>query len=234
MTTKTISVYQAMVDLKTMKKRLDSAMSELRDIVDRGNNPFNKKSEALMKIPFIGIKSKSAKEYTPEQLEDQNKMIQSNFDTYSHLIGNIEAYSAAISQSNAVTKVVVAGVEYTVAEAIKRKELASNKRLFLDLVKKQVTFANYAVATKNSEVEAKWLDTLKTLTKDATIELAPEFIEKQKEDFYANNTYEVIDPLKHTEKIDAMIAAFESFVDEVDTVLTTSNVQTLITINLAD
>jgi len=233
MSTKKITVYQAMIDLKLMKKQLKDMMAELNDILHAGSNPFNKK-DTIMKIPFLTIKTKDGKELGGIDVADLEKSLQSNFDRYDHLIKNIEAYSAAIAQSNATTKVTVADVEYTVAEAIKRKELAQNRANFLSLVKKQASFASYAIMTKNAEVETKWLETLNVITKNGELQLNEEFIEKQKQEFYDNNTYEILDPMNHVGKIDSMIDAHNAFVNEVDTVLTTSNVQTIIEFELED
>lgn len=233
MSTKTITVYQAMIDLKLMKKQLETMMSELNSVLNSGVNPFTKK-DAIMKIPFVAIKTVSGTEMGTTELEDMNKVLQSNFDRYDHLIKNIEAYAAAIAQSNAITEIEVAGIKYTVAEAIKRKELVASRTSFLSLVKKQTSLASYSVTMKNAEIEKNWLDHLKTLTNGGEVQLSEEFIQKQKDEFYDNNTYELIDPMNHIEKIDSMIDAHNAFISEVDTVLTTSNVQTLITIELED
>ena len=233
MSEKKITVYQAMLDLKLMKKQLDTVMSELSSILNSSNNPYMKK-DTIMAIPFVTIKTKGGIELEGIDLEDFKKTLQSNFDKYDHLIKNIESYSSAIAQSNATTKVTIAGVEYTVAEAIKRKELATHREKFLTLVKKQASFASYAVNAKNAEVENKWLETLKSLTQDGTLQLSDEYIEKQKKEFFAANTYELLDPMNHVEKIDGLVDAHNAFLNEVDTVLTTSNIQTLIDIKLED
>lgn len=233
MSLKTITIYQAMVDLKLMKKQLDNMISELNNVLGSSTNPFNRKDN-IMTIPFVAIKTKAGTELGGVDIEEYKSGLQSNFDKYDSLISNIEAYSAAIAQSNAVTKVTIAGKEYTVAEAIKKKELSTARSKFLTLIKKQVSFASYAVINKNAEIEKNWLDTLKTISKDGTLELAEEFIEKQKQDFYDKNTYELVDPMNLMSKIDSLINEHDMFLNEVDTVLTTSNVQTVITFELED
>lgn len=233
MSTKSITVYQAMVDLKLMKKQLETMMSELNSVLSSSTNPFMK-DNVIMKIPFVAIKTIGGTELGSTSVEDLEKTLQSNFDKYNHLIMNIEAYSAAIAQSNANTKIKVAGVEYTVAEAIKRKELAINRANFLSLVKKQASLAYYSINKKNAEIEKNWLEQLKTLNKEGEIQLSEEFIEKQKDEFYDNNTYEIVDPMGHVATIDSRIDEHNAFINEVDTVLTTSNVQTIIDIVLED
>ena len=201
MAIKTITLYQAMIELKLMKKQLAEIMSELSTLLGNSNNPYMKK-DGILKIPFVSIKTKSENELGGITIEEIDKSLQSNFDKYDHLIKNIEAYSSAIAQSNAVTEITVAGKKYTVAEAIKRKELADNRYSFLSIVKKQVSLINYTVETKNSEVNSKWAEELKALNKNGEIQLSEEYIKERETEFYANNTYEIIDPMHLTEKID--------------------------------
>lgn len=233
MSTKSISVYQAMVDLKIMKKQFESMMDELHTVLVSGSNPYSKKDN-IMNIPFVSIKTRAGKELGDVKIDELTKGLQSNFDKYNHLFKNIEAYSSAIAQSNAVTKITIGGVEYTIAEALKKKELSDRYAEFLQLIKAQVSLASYSVATKNSDLESKWLDTLKTISNDGELKLDDAFIEKQKNEFYDNNTFELLDPMSHSTKIDSMIEAHQLFVGQIDTELTSSNVRTIIEIELED
>lgn len=229
MSTKTITVYQAMVELKLLKKQLG--------IETQGLSTVRQTSRGMTRevnVDFVALKPSNAKELAGMKIEDYSNLLKSNFDKYIHLIKNVEAYSAAIAQSNAVTKVTIAGVEYTVAEAIKKKENLPHMATLLACIKGEINAVQKKLIEMNAKVDDKWLETLKVLTNDGTIEIKEEFINSQKEEFYAKNTYEIVDPYGLVGKIDTMIEAHNAFESEVDTVLTTSNTQTMITIELED
>jgi hypothetical protein len=100
MTKETMTVHQALAELKMMDKRITAAIQEPEWVVT------NKHSNT--KIGGVAVK-------------DWMTDIQSKYRKVLSLIARRDAIKRAVVNSNAVTKVVVAGVEYTVAEAIDRK-----------------------------------------------------------------------------------------------------------------
>ena len=81
--------------------------------------------------------------------------IQSAFDTIQALYEKRAKLKAALVQSNAVTKVNIAGAEVTVAEAIEMKRSIQSKRDFVQVLKAQLTNANAVVAKTNATMEAQ-------------------------------------------------------------------------------
>ena len=100
MTTEKMNIHQALVELKTLDKRIDSAIQEGEWVV------ANKHSNT--KIGGIDLK-------------DFVDNVKSRHQKVTTLIARAEAIKRAVVNSNAVTKVIIAGKEYTVAEAIDMK-----------------------------------------------------------------------------------------------------------------
>ena len=105
MTTETMSIHQALVELKTLDKRIESAIQEGDWVV------ANKHSNG--KISGIDLK-------------DFVENVKSRHQKVTSLIARTEAIKRAVVNSNAVTKVTIAGKEYTVAEAIDMKARLSS------------------------------------------------------------------------------------------------------------
>ena len=100
MTTETMNIHQALVELKTLEKRIEAAIKEGEWVV------ANKHSNG--KIGGIDLK---------EYMEN----MKSRHQNVTSLIARAEAIKRAVVNSNAVTRVVIGGKEYTVAEAIEMK-----------------------------------------------------------------------------------------------------------------
>ena len=100
MTTETMNIHQALVELKTLNKRIESAIREGEWVV------ANKHSNG--KIGGIDLK-------------DFVEEVKSRYQKVTDLIARAEAIKRAVVNSNAITKVTIAGKEYTVAEAIDMK-----------------------------------------------------------------------------------------------------------------
>ena len=102
MTTETMNIHQALVELKALEKRIEAAIKEGEWVT------ANKHSNG--KIGGIDLR---------EYMEN----IKSRHQKVTSLIARTEAIKRAVVNSNAVTKVTIAGKEYTVAEAIEMKEI---------------------------------------------------------------------------------------------------------------
>ena len=100
MTTEKMSIHQALVELKTLDKRIESAIREGEWVV------ANKHSNG--KIGGVDLK---------DFVED----VKARHQKVTSLIARAEAIKRAVVNSNAVTNVTIAGKEYTVAEAIEMK-----------------------------------------------------------------------------------------------------------------
>lgn len=90
-------------------------------------------------------------------------MIQSAFDTVDSLLKQRAAIKAKIVKSNAVTMVKIGAIECTIAEAIEMKKSVELKRNLVNMMKRQQTQSQSAVAQLNAQLEAAIDSNLKTI-----------------------------------------------------------------------
>ena len=104
---------------------------------------------------YVGLKKNSAdNEYethlSVEQFED---MAKANLQSTLDLIKLKKNIKKAIVKSNAETTVVIAGQEYSVADAIERKNLIKDEENLLLVLKHQYDDVRYDINSNNDKVE---------------------------------------------------------------------------------
>ena len=134
---------------------------------------------------------------------------------------------SAVVKSNACTKVIVNGVEMTVAEAIERKtSIVYEKQLLTELIE-QMESAKTNVNKQNLKVEDK-IDTLLQAACGTDVKKSDDLYESIAKPYHEKNDWEIVDPLG-AEQISADLSeAISGFLSEVDTVLAVSNATTVI------
>ena len=152
-----------------------------------------------------------------------------SYQSYTDLLNRYNAIKAAIVLSNATTTVSIAGVTYTVADAVERKKTIDMEKQMLvtmqtqfDRVKKE---HETHVANENARVE-RLIQT--ELGKDSKTNV--EVITQLSETFLAQNKAEIVDPLNMADKIRELNKSIEDFETKVDWVLSESNGKTTITV----
>ena len=204
---------------------IHKALAELKILDDRI------KKETLNSMFCAPNKHSSDKVYGIS-VEDFKKNAQSAYDKITDLINRQEALKKAVTLSNAVTTVDIAGETYTAAEAIwmKNHGIEGQSRL-IEIMAKQYREANAEVNKKNGDDLDERADQYVTAiygSKDTKSSTAD--IEKLRNDFIESNTYEIIDPLDVNAKIEAIRNKLDAFMAEVDSALSVSNALTEITI----
>lgn len=164
-------------------------------------------------------------------LDQFEKNAHSNFDKVSDLISRYSALVQGIHQSNAITKVVICGEEYTVAEAISIKDRGIDvKRSLLNALTNQYNVAMRNIQSFNeADVFAKadkFISDMSISGKDAD----PAYVAKMRDDYIEKNSYELVDPLGIRGKIEELQNWIDGFTSEVDSALSVSNAVTTITI----
>ena len=196
-----MTVYQGMVELKLLDKKIETAIEDLEviDVV------FNK-----------------------ESVESSEKAIQSSYDRCKDLMDRKVKLKSAIMVSNATTDVIIGGENMTVAEAIKKRELLDLEKMILANMVQDFNEAKdiYETALTSAKENAQ-RNALEELNKDengksnkSSVELAEEYFEKYK-------PY-LVNPLKIENIIDKSRKKLETFEIEVDNVLNVSNATTII------
>lgn len=207
MTTEIMTVHKALAELKLLDKRIEDTISKgIYCVANRhGDDKVN------------GI-----------PIDESIKIIQGSYDKVTNLINRRKAIKRAVALSNAVTKVKIADVDYTIAEAIEMK----NHGVEFDKALMETMQDNYETAQSIIKLENgkdlqeradKYVSAIyggregKTNTTD---------IEKIKSDFLKANQYELIDPLHILDKIAKLEENINNFMAEVDSALSVSNALT--------
>lgn len=204
-----ISVTRALAELKTLDARITKA------------------SEVINPVALVQAKKKINNYLT---IEDFNKTVQSNFDSFKALVKRKERIKTAIAESNVKTVVNIGDVNMTVSDAIVMKETVKYKK---DILKNLTSKLNGTKVQldKNMQAVEKMVETaiLTELGSDK------ELRKKEDEDMTRkriidNNNWEMVDPLK----VETVIANLEKEITDyelnVDFVLSESNALTKILI----
>lgn len=208
METQQISISRALVEIKTLNKRIEKLTKEL----------------SIFDIS-IGGKLKSNR-----SLEEFSQYAKSSMQQLEDLIQRYSKIKSQIVLSNSKTTVNVNGETFTVAEAIERKN--SIKQLVNVVGKLKETFHSTVkiidAANENSQTR---LDKLleSTFSKDSS-KVKPEEYEAVAKPFLERNEAKLVDPIDARKKIDMLEKYIEGFVSNIDIVLSESNAKTYITI----
>lgn len=213
MTTESMSIHRALVELKTIDSRIEKAVDSAKFCV----------------AAKVGSKKLGA-----ITVDEFKTAAQASYNSAMDLINRRNAIKAAVSKSNAVTEIKVGDKTYTVAEAISLKQHGMEFLEYL-LNHIQVQYANETsqITSLNLRVETKADDMVKTIyggeakVKDAD----PEAVARARNTYIEQNSMELVDGL--TKGCPAIIKELETqintFNNEFDSALSVSNAVTQIT-----
>ncbi len=203
-----MSLTRGLVELKLLDKRINST-------IDRSN--------------FVDA-VKGKKDITCKLIKktDFQKDAKANIQSIKSLIERRNCIKCAIVAKNAKTKVRISGKNYSIAEAIERKNSIIYEQRLLSKLKSQLNKAEEMVNEGNDTME-RTLDTLlgQQLSADKkNTNDAKDFIKSYKQ----LNEYKLFDPLKVRKLIDEYEEDIDNFLAEVDLILSESNANTFIEI----
>lgn len=210
----TMNVHRALSELKVLDKRIKAAIDGA--VLITANKHQNAK--------IAGI--------TVAEYRDHMK---SGYQRAVDLIARRNAIKRAVVESNATTKVVVCGHEYTVAEAIDMKNHGmAGKKLLLAAMRNQFSDAQYKITMYSGEnieraAEQYIMSIIQSQPKDAKSFADSDAMRQMRQEYIANNTFDLIDPIGVSDKIKELEDEINDFESEVDAVLSTSNATTVIT-----
>lgn len=208
-----------------VKMSIHRALGELKTYDDRIRSAINSQ--------FIVANKKSNDKINGKTIDETKSMIQGNFDSVRILIENKKRIKSAVIASNANTKVMIAGVEYTVADAIERKNAISLEDDFLRKLRLDFVKENNKVNSENEQLSTKLENYLQSILGEKSIRQASD-IEEHTKAFMARNSWELIDPNKVEEYIKKLEKDILDFKTEVDYVLSESNSLTHVEVDLKD
>lgn len=208
MTKETMNVHKALCELKILDDRIVKAIGACE---------------------FVGVKKVAAKLVGSQNVDDFKDDERSKYDRVLDLLRRREAIKSAVVLSNATTKVVVGGVEYTVAEAIELKNHGlDGKRKLLNAMSYASVNAERKFELTNAEAERKADAYVQSIASGK--EAKGDEMKAVRDGYLAGLVVEVIDPLGVRDKMKVLEEEISEFMVEVDSALSTSNAVTEITV----
>ena len=209
MTTETMTIHEALSELKVLDKRIKKEISEAK-FAD-----FNQHCNT--KINGVAI-------------SDYKAAIQAKFMKITDLIKRRTAIKKAITNSNATTIVTIGDVSMTVAEAIEYKRSGIEfKEMLLNKVSADYNIAIGNIHAINDTISDKAISYVERAYSNKE-SVNKDVIESAKAKFIEDNSLDLIDPIGCEKTIEILSTETDTFMSKVDATLSISNALTKITI----
>lgn len=210
--------------MTTEKMNIHKALCELKILDDRI-------PKVIRDCEFVTTKKSASKMVGSQSVEEFKKSACASYNQVVDLIRRREAIKRAVVLSNATTKVMVGGVEYTVAEAIELKNHGlDGKKLLRHALSSQIELAESRIEIANQDAERKADVHVQGIAGGK--DMKADEVKALRDGYLAGMVVEMVDPLpdgaeKLLKKLDDEINAF---LVDVDSALSTSNALTEITV----
>ena len=203
-----MTVHKALAELKTLDDRINSEITG--SVFVRANRHNN------MKIFGKTI---------PDFMADT----ESSYQSVKALINRRNAMKRAVVLSNAITKVEIGGVEYTVAEAIEMNNHGMENLVELrNCLKEQYSSVKRMVESENGDKLVKACENYIQATFGTKEKVNNPDIETAQKVYMANNTYDIVTGFDIEKVIKELTDRIDAFKAEVDSALSVSNALTVI------
>ena len=205
---KKMTVHKALAELKTLDDRINSEITG--SVFVRANRHNNTK-----------IFGKTI----PDFMADT----ESSYQSVKALINRRNAMKRAVVLSNAITKVNIGGVEYTVAEAIEMNNHGMENLVDLrNCLREQYSSVKRMVESENGDKLVKACENYIQATFGTKEKVNNPDIEMAQKVYMANNTYDIVTGLDIEKVIKELTDRIDAFKAEVDSALSVSNALTVI------
>ena len=203
-----MTVHKALAELKTLDDRINSEITG--SVFVRANRHNN------MKIFGKAI---------PDFMADT----ESSYQSVKALINRRNAMKRAVVLSNAVTKVEIGGVEYTVAEAIEMNNHGMEMLVELgSCVREEYSTVRRMVESENGDKLVKACENYIQATFGTKEKINNPDIEMAQKVYMTNNTYDIVTGFDIEKVIKELTDRIDAFKAEVDSALSVSNALTVI------
>ena len=203
-----MTVHKALAELKTLDDRINSEITG--SVFVRANRHNN------MKIFGKTI---------PDFMADT----ESSYQSVKALINRRNAMKRAVVLSNAITKVNIGGVEYTVAEAIEMNNHGMENLVDLrNCLREQYSSVKRMVESENGDKLVKACENYIQATFGTKEKINNPDIEMAQKAYMANNTYDIVTGFDIEKVIKELTDRIDAFKAEVDSALSVSNALTVI------
>jgi len=207
----TISVTRGLTELKLMDKRITKGIMALKSV-----DIEQKKYQGKVLLHHM----------TKETFE---KTAKSDYQSLQDLIERRAKLKTAIVTSNAGTKVTIGKMEFTVAEAVERRNLSSYRKQLLEMLQGQKADVDRRIEEARTELDNNLVKMVEQNTgKDRKVDR--EDYDKIAKPFIEANEYVLVDPINIADKIKEVSDDIDNFDANVDIALSESNARTNITI----
>ena len=203
-----MTVHKALAELKTLDDRINSEITG--SVFVRANRHNNTK-----------IFGKTI----PDFMADT----ESSYQSVKALLNRRNAMKRAVVLSNAITKVNIGGVEYTVAEAIEMNNHGMENLVELrNCLREQYSSVKRMVESENGDKLVKACENYIQATFGTKEKINNPDIEMAQKVYMTNNTYDIVTGLDIEKVIKELTDRIDAFKAEVDSALSVSNALTVI------
>ena len=203
-----MTVHKALAELKTLDDRINSEITG--SVFVRANRHNNMK-----------IFGKTISDFMADT--------ESSYQSVKALINRRNAMKRAVVLSNAITKVEIGGVEYTVAEAIEMNNHGMENLVELrNCLKEQYSSVKRMVESENGDKLVKACENYIQATFGTKEKINNPDIEMAQKVYMTNNTYDIVTGLDIEKVIKELTDRIDAFKAEVDSALSVSNALTVI------
>lgn len=211
MKTETMTVHEALSEIKVISKRITGT---------------------LMEMKVVTANRKNASKINGTEPDKYITQAKADFQSVMDLYKRLTAMKSAIATYNAEQKITVGNREYTIAEALYMKDYGVHlKQTIVNTLSKQYQNALNKIEVENSDnklgATAERLATANFGSKDKADSAEMEkFIASYKE----NNQYILIDPINVVSTISSLQSEIDAFEAKVDSAIQIANATNTITI----
>lgn len=195
---------------------------------------IEKQLARLVESQFVVTLMKREVDDVSDVFKDNLKMTKSNFDQFNDLFAELNNIKAAVRKSNEVTKVVIGGEELTVADALVYKNTIVYRNNFLDRITRENRNAESRVEQSKISADTKFASVRENLIKNSQGQDVSEdylktvLTEEERRLKKAIVEVKVSGINNVNEYIEAERKRIDTFLEEVDYVLSESNATTII------
>lgn len=205
-----MTVHKALAELKVLDSRIESAILSGDFVITKKNNQDT-------------VKGKTAEQYKTKALEA--------FQKASDLIRRRNAIKNAVVVSNAKTTVKIGDNEYTMVEAIEKKNHGMDFYIQLrDVLRQQLAKQKTDLEKHNASLQQKAEQFVTGLMGGKEVKTDSVEFTTAVDTYIKSNTMTLLDPLGIEKKIEELDDMINSFLPEVDAALSVSNAVTTITV----
>lgn len=209
MTHETMTVHQALAELKVLDSRITKAIA--------GGKYMDVKRHCDKKIGGVDVG-----EYC-------TKTIRASYDSAIGLIARRNAIKRAVVKSNAVTTVDIGGTTYTVAEAIEMNNHGIDfEQQLYDEIRRQMMIAQSEINRNSGPYIQQKAENYINGLYGGKDKVDADSAKAQMQAYIDANSYELVDPLGVQDILTKMEANIASFTANVDAALSVSNAITQI------